>query len=65
MSTLPSVALRVSVEGRSARELARACLAQRPAVVGRVQRDAFLLDMRTVAAGEVAALVASLEAALR
>jgi len=65
MSTLPSVALRVSVEGRSARELARACLAQRPAVVGRVHRDAFLLDMRTVAAGEVAALVASLEAALR
>ena len=64
LSTLPSVAVRLTVPGRSAREMARACLAQRPPVAGRIHRDAFLLDMRTVAAAEVAALVASIRGAL-
>ena len=64
LASLPTVALKLRVEGGAAAALARACLAQSPAVVGRMHRDAFLLDVRTVADDEVAPMTASVRAAL-
>jgi L-seryl-tRNA(Ser) seleniumtransferase len=64
LASLPTVALRVRAARRSARELARACLAQCPPLVGRIRDDAFVLDFRTVEAREVDVLVAALQAAV-
>jgi L-seryl-tRNA(Ser) seleniumtransferase len=60
--TLPTrlVALRVP----AAHELAQTLRLGSPAVIGRIENDAFVLDLRTVLPGEDAALRRALEAAL-
>ena len=64
LATLPTAVVRLCAQHLSCAALAKACLAQRPAVVGRVRDGALVLDMRTVADDEVRPLVSSLKAAL-
>ncbi|OGN86576.1 MAG: L-seryl-tRNA(Sec) selenium transferase [Chloroflexi bacterium GWC2_73_18] len=60
--TLPSWA--VALRGVSAERLATALRAGEPAILGRIERDALLLDLRTVTDEEAAALPDALTAAL-
>ncbi len=59
---VPSVAVRLDVPDASA--FARALRTGTPAVVGRIEAGAVLLDLRSVAPDEDAALAAALVAAL-
>ena len=62
--TLPTWALSVSRAGAGASRLAERLRAADPPVVGRVERDALLLDPRTVLPDEDDALLAGLMGAL-
>jgi seryl-tRNA(Sec) selenium transferase len=69
VSAVPSAAVRVAhvrgARGRgSAEDLASALRRGVPSVFGRVREGAVLLDMRTVASGEIEALAAALKTAL-
>ncbi len=61
---LSSWAVALAPNSISPDELARRLRLADPAVMGRIQRDRFLLDMRTVADDELGAIVSALEAAL-
>lgn len=61
---LPTVAVALRVEGLAADELAARLRRHRPAVVGRLSGGRLLLDLRTVAEGEVEAAAAAVRAAL-
>ncbi|MCC7265622.1 MAG: L-seryl-tRNA(Sec) selenium transferase [Candidatus Latescibacteria bacterium] len=60
LEELPSWALALNPRQGTAGQLARCLRADRPAVVGRVQRERFLLDLRTVREDEVGLVVAAL-----
>ncbi len=55
--TLPSVVLAVALEGATPDTLEARLRASTPPVVGRIEQDRLLLDLRTVAPGEDEALV--------
>jgi len=62
---IPSVALAFGGPERPAHRLEQALRRATPAVIGRLQEGRLLLDMRTVAGGEIAPLVAAVDAAAR
>lgn len=62
---LPTYVLRLRVGGLSADRLARTLARQRPALVGRIEDDAFIMDLRTIAAGEVAEVVQLISSAIQ
>jgi L-seryl-tRNA(Ser) seleniumtransferase len=62
--SIPSIALAVAPEGGSPNALERAARGWTPPIVGRISRDRFLLDLRTVAEGEDPILTAFLESTL-
>ncbi len=62
--SLPTFVLALRPEGQSAGELAERLRLGSPAVVGRVERDALLLDPRTVPSQDHDALVEAVRAAL-
>jgi L-seryl-tRNA(Ser) seleniumtransferase len=64
LATLPTAVLRLRAQAMSCQSLADACLAQRPAVVGRLRDDAWLLDLRTVEDSDVRPMAASVRRAL-
>jgi L-seryl-tRNA(Ser) seleniumtransferase len=64
LATLPTAVLRLRAQSMSCQSLASACLAQRPAVVGRLRGDALLLDLRTVEDSDVRPMAASVRRAL-
>ena len=55
--TLPSVVLAVALDGATPDTLEARLRASTPPVVGRIEQDRLLLDLRTVAPGEDEALV--------
>jgi len=57
---IPTVLLAVSVEGRSAAWIEERLRAQDPPVLGRIERDRFVLDVRTVLPKEDEVLAAAL-----
>jgi L-seryl-tRNA(Ser) seleniumtransferase len=61
--TLPSWSLRI--DGRGAQRLLKALRTGSPAVIGRIEDGAVVLDLRTVEPGEDAELAAALGAAMR
>ena len=61
--TLPSFAIALRPAGLNPNELARRLRIGTPSVVGRVERDAVLLDLRTVASDQHDALAAAVNAA--
>ena len=64
MSEIPTKVIRLTVENRSAAELARTLRAHVPAVIGRIANDALTLDLRTVAPDEADDLIAALTQAV-
>jgi L-seryl-tRNA(Ser) seleniumtransferase len=62
--SLPTKLVAVAGEGAWVTGLARRLRTGDPPVVGRIERDALLLDPRTVAPEEDAALIAALKRAL-
>jgi L-seryl-tRNA(Ser) seleniumtransferase len=63
-TTLPTRAVAVRAPGTLAEELARRLRLRRPAVVGRLSAGRLLLDVRTVAEGEVEGIACAVRAAL-
>jgi L-seryl-tRNA(Ser) seleniumtransferase len=61
---LPSWAVRLTAQDRSAGELAQRLRTGEPAVVSRLHDDGLLLDLRTVAGDEIEPLAAAVRAAL-
>ncbi len=58
---LPSFAIAVPVEGRSANWIAQKLRDAEPGVIGRVHKDRFMIDMRTVFPSQDASLVGAIE----
>ena len=58
---LPSFAIAVPVEGRSANWIAQKLRDAEPGVMGRVHKDRFMIDMRTVFPSQDASLVGAIE----
>jgi L-seryl-tRNA(Ser) seleniumtransferase len=56
---LPSRAISIAVEGWSADRLARAFRRGDPPVIGRIEQDRFLLDLRTLLEGDEAEIVSA------
>jgi L-seryl-tRNA(Ser) seleniumtransferase len=65
LEPLPSAALALGGQERPAHRLEEALRRAPLPVIGRVQEGRLLLDLRTVAAGEVADLAVAVEAATR
>ncbi len=65
LAAIPTTVLRLRAAGRTAAELAHRLRAGEPAVLGRIDDDALVLDLRTVRSQESAALVNAIEAAIR
>ncbi len=61
-SQLPTRLLAVTVDGRSAADLERQLRAGHPPIVARIQDDAVVLDLRTVAEGDDLVLVGAISA---
>ena len=61
---LPTTLVRVQPQRCSVPELKQRLLATEPPLIGRLEEDAFCLDVRTVQEHEVAALVRVLDTAL-
>jgi L-seryl-tRNA(Ser) seleniumtransferase len=61
--SLPTRLVSITGDGAYVSELARRLRSGQPAVVGRVERDALLLDPRTVMPGEDAPLLAAVKSA--
>lgn len=64
LAELPSRGVALSPASMRTEQLARSLRLGEPAVVGRVQRDRLILDMRTVADDEIQPLVSALHAAV-
>ena len=64
MHALSGFALQLSVSGLSAEEFARRLRTGASPVVGRIAQDRLLLDLRTVADPELAALAVAIAAAI-
>ncbi|MBI3961342.1 MAG: L-seryl-tRNA(Sec) selenium transferase, partial [Deinococcus sp.] len=60
--TLPTTLLVVTHPQRSAEDLASALRSQQPPVVGRIERDQLLLDLRTVLPDQDALVIKALQA---
>ncbi len=65
MNPLPSRAIALTAAGLSAHDLARRLRLGTPGVVGRIERDRVLIDLRTVSDDETAAVAAAIRAAVR
>jgi L-seryl-tRNA(Ser) seleniumtransferase len=65
LTEIPTSVLHLRVRGASAAKLAQRLRSGDPAVVGRIADGAFVLDLRTVAPGEVAELAAAVRHAIR
>lgn len=55
---LPTCVVKLRAQQHSSDQLARALRQQQPALVGRIANDAFVIDLRTVAPGEVREIAA-------
>ncbi|MFP3980500.1 MAG: L-seryl-tRNA(Sec) selenium transferase [Desulfobacterales bacterium] len=53
MLELPTKCVAITVDGIGASRIDQALRGQRPAVIGRIENDAFLFDLRTVQDGEI------------
>ncbi|MGB9825216.1 MAG: aminotransferase class V-fold PLP-dependent enzyme, partial [Desulfofundulus sp.] len=62
---LPSVAVKVQPRQMNSENLARVLRAGEPAVMGRLQDESLILDMRTVLPGEIEVLAGAITAALQ